>query len=66
MSHYPVAVFTKNGLNEVDELLRPYDEAIVVEPYVALTKEQLIQRKKDTLICVLGGHAKQRFLAARS
>lgn len=55
MSHYPVAIFTKSGIDEIDELLRPYDEAIAVEPYVALTREQLIQREKDILQSALTG-----------
>lgn len=55
MSHYPVAIFTKNGLDEVDELLKPYDETIAVEPYVALTREQLIHREKDMLQSAFSG-----------
>lgn len=41
MSHFVVAVFT-NGTKTVDELLAPYDENIVVEPYVQYTREQAI------------------------
>ena len=51
MSHYSVAVFTQNGLSEIYSLLSPYDEHIVVDPYVRFTKEQLIKRRRDELQC---------------
>ena len=47
MSHFPVAVFTLNGINDIDDLLAPYDERIVVEPYVRYTKEQLIKKERE-------------------
>lgn len=43
MSHFSVAVFTKYNGDTVDELLAPYDENIVVVPYIKYTKEELIQ-----------------------
>ena len=55
MSHFTVAVFTRNGVDEVDDLLAPYDENISVAPYVANTKEQLIQRERDQLQVLLEG-----------
>lgn len=55
MSHYTVAVFSKNGLDDVDLLLAPYYESITVEPYVSQTKEQLIQKEKERLQFVYTG-----------
>ena len=49
MSHFPIAVFTLNGINDIDDLLAPYAESIVVEPYVRYTKEQLIKREREFL-----------------
>lgn len=49
MSHYPVAVFSRDLDQDIDALLAPYDENISVPPYVSLTKEQLIQRERDTM-----------------
>lgn len=42
MSHYKVAVFTKENGPDVDELLAPYDENIRVERYLDKTKAELI------------------------
>ncbi len=42
MSHYTVAVFTKEG-QSVDCLLEPFDENIEVEPYVRRTKEEVLK-----------------------
>lgn len=44
MSHYSVAVFSKENGYDVDELLAPYDENIVVDRYVFYTKDELIKR----------------------
>jgi len=49
MSHYTVAVFTKSKEQSIDELLAPYDENILVAPYVKKNKAQLIQGEKDEL-----------------
>ena len=48
MSHFTVAVFTESNGKTVDELLAPYDENIVVEPYIDKTKEEIIQSAKET------------------
>lgn len=48
MSHFSVAVFTDENTT-VEELLEPFYEGIEVERYVALTKEDLIQRGKNTI-----------------
>ncbi|MDD7755241.1 MAG: hypothetical protein PUJ51_12170 [Clostridiales bacterium] len=48
MSHFTVAVFTEPNGKTVDELLAPYDENIVVEPYIDKTKEEIIQSAKET------------------
>lgn len=45
MSHFSVAVFTDENTT-VEDLLEPFYEGIEVEPYIALTKEQIIQRGK--------------------
>lgn len=46
--HYTVAVVTKNGTEEeVNELLAPFDENITVEPYVAETKQEIIDRVRN-------------------
>lgn len=46
MSHYTVAVFTKEG-QSVEDLLAPFDESIEVEPYVSQTKEEIISESKE-------------------
>lgn len=48
MSHFSVAVFTNNHTT-VEDLLEPFYEGIEVEKYVALTKEDLIQRGKNRI-----------------
>ena len=37
MSHYSVAVFSRNGGKDVDELLAPFDENMRVDRYVSHT-----------------------------
>ena len=49
MSHYSVAVFSKENGYDVDELLAPYDENIVVDRYVFYTKDELIKRGRDRI-----------------
>jgi len=49
MSHYTVAVFTKNKHDSIEKLLAPYDENIQVAPYVERTKAQIIQYERDEL-----------------
>lgn len=46
MSHFSVAVFTKEGGKTVDELLAPYNENLKVPKYVVYTKEALIQKSR--------------------
>ena len=46
MSHYAVAVFHEPDQN-IDELLAPYDENIEVEPYIYLTKKEVIENGKN-------------------
>lgn len=44
MSHYTVAVISHTGtIEEVTELLAPFDESIEVKPYLNRTKEQIIE-----------------------
>jgi len=45
MSHFSVAVFTDENTT-VEELLEPFYEGIEVEKYIALTREDIIQRGK--------------------
>ena len=48
MSHFAVYVFTNKGGRDIDELLAPYDEEIVCEPYIEYTKQQAIEKvRKD-------------------
>ena len=42
MSHYTVAVFTKEN-QTVDEMLEPFDENLEVAPYVRVTKEEYLK-----------------------
>lgn len=49
MSHYSVAVFSKENGYDVDELLAPYDENIVVDRYVFYTKDELIKKGRDRI-----------------
>lgn len=44
MSHFIVLVFTKEDGRSVDDLLAPYDENIVMAPYVKYTREQAIAK----------------------
>lgn len=46
MSHYAVAVFTKEG-QSLEELMEPFYEGIEVEPYIAKTKQEIIQEAKE-------------------
>lgn len=48
MSHFLVAVFSKEG-QSVDDLLAPYDENISVNRYVKNTKSQLIEKQKQEI-----------------
>ena len=43
MSHFSVAVFTDENTT-VEDLLEPYWENLVVEKYVCMTKEELINK----------------------
>lgn len=45
MSHYTVAVFT-NENDYFEDLLKPFDENMEVEPYIRRTKEQMIEEAK--------------------
>lgn len=46
--HFAVGVITKSGtLEEVEELLAPYDENMEVETYVCHSKEDIIKQTKD-------------------
>ncbi len=49
MSHYTVAVFTKSANDSIDDLLAPYFEELMVEPYVSQTKAQIIQCERDRM-----------------
>jgi hypothetical protein len=49
MSHFAVAVFTKDGGKTVEDLLAPYDENIEMDKYVEYTKEQLIEKGKKEI-----------------
>lgn len=47
MSHYSVAVITKEGKPwEVDELLNPYNENLEVEPWLYKTKDEVIEEAR--------------------
>lgn len=49
MSHYAVAVITKEGKPwEVNELLYPYDENLEVEPWLYMTKAEVIEEAKKS------------------
>jgi len=50
MSHYTVAVFTENGdEKEVERLLAPYDENLVMERYICQTKQQVIEEFRKNM-----------------
>lgn len=53
MSHYSVAVFTKRGESEIDQLLEPYDENKEVPHYI--TREELISRARHWFEYVKNG-----------
>lgn len=48
MSHYSVMVLTDEN-TQVDELLAPFDEEIIVEPYIKMTKQQIIEEQKKEI-----------------
>lgn len=48
MSHFSVAVFHKKEQN-IEDLLAPYDEGIVVAPYIKYTKEQAIAKTRKNI-----------------
>lgn len=45
MSHFSLAVLHYD-YQDVDSLLEPYDEGIVVAPYVFMTHEEVIKKSK--------------------
>ena len=47
MSHFVVYVFTED--KDVDTLLAPYNEDMVVAPYIEYTKEQAIAKKRKEI-----------------
>lgn len=47
MSHYTVAVLTKDDNPDLDFIMSPYDENRQVAPYVSSTREQIIQRERE-------------------
>ena len=47
MSHFVVYVFTKE--DDVETLLAPYDEELVVAPYIKYTKEQAIAKHREEI-----------------
>ena len=49
MSHFSVAVFSRNGGNDVDEMLAPFDENMRVDRYVSHTKEELVEIGKKNI-----------------
>ncbi len=49
MSHFAVAVFTKDGGKTVEELLAPYDENVDMPRYVKYTKAQLIEKGRKEI-----------------
>lgn len=49
MSHFRVAVFTEDKYQSVDDLLAPFDESIEAEPYVDMTKEELLQHERTRM-----------------
>jgi len=49
MSHFTVAVFTESEYQSVDDLLEPFSEHLEVEPYVSITRDDLIQRARANM-----------------
>ena len=47
MSHFTVYVFSKD--RDVEELLAPYNEELVVAPYIKYTKEQAIAKIRNNI-----------------
>ena len=45
MSHFTVAVITKDG--DYEKALAPFDENITVEPYISKTVAQLVEHVKE-------------------
>lgn len=63
MSHYSVAVITKgSSLGEVDRLLNPYDENLEVEPWLYMTKAEVIKEAKrlNELVIINQGKVLER------
>lgn len=60
MSHFSVAVFTEPNGATIDELLAPYDESIIMEPYIQYTRQQAIDevRKEIKEYATTGLYAK--------
>lgn len=46
MSHFTVAVIT-DSIEKLENMLKPYDENIEVEPYIYKTKEEIIKEAKE-------------------
>jgi len=49
MSHFTVAVFTDGEDTSIDDILEPFYEGNECEPYVSMTKAEIVQRERDTM-----------------
>jgi len=48
MSHYTVAIFTRDGYSDIDAILAPFDEEARVTPYIRETKESVIESERKS------------------
>ena len=60
MSHYVLAVFTKENQN-IEDLLEPYDENITVTPYIKKTREEIIKQVKARKKKIIENIAKSNY-----
>ena len=57
MSHFTVAVITED-IGRLEELLEPYYEGREVEPYIDMTKQELIDEHKALMESIKTGESK--------
>lgn len=49
MSHFSVAVFSKNEHPDLYSILEPYDENLSVDPHIYRTKNQIVSKLRDDI-----------------
>ncbi|MCB5873727.1 hypothetical protein LIR51_02620 [Blautia producta] len=65
MSHFNVAVFTEQG-QDMDTVMEPFSVAHDVEPYISLTKEEVITKVKNRIADIETCYYKEYLISPES